>query len=122
MVPLYQRIVSMENKLDRIESNVDPLTVQVENLEAQTALLTQRVENLEAQVTSLAQETEYPNAQITGVKLTIENEIRTNISIVAEGHLDIIRKLDLNLQTAEKSDSRPNISAVRDDGVWDTQK
>lgn len=32
--------------------------------------------------------------EVTGLKLVIDNEIRRNISIVAEGHLDLSRKLD----------------------------
>lgn len=32
--------------------------------------------------------------QITSIELTLENETNRNIQIIAEGHLDLVRKLD----------------------------
>ena len=34
------------------------------------------------------------NAKITDIQLTLENETNKNIQIIAEGHLDLSRKLD----------------------------
>lgn len=34
------------------------------------------------------------NAKITDIQLTLENETNRNIQIIAEGHLDLSRKLD----------------------------
>ncbi len=32
--------------------------------------------------------------KITSVQITLENEIRNNIQLIAEGHIDLERKLD----------------------------
>lgn len=37
--------------------------------------------------------------ELTSVKLTLENVINRNINIIAEGHLDISRKLDEALKS-----------------------
>lgn len=39
-------------------------------------------------------ELEKMNARITDIQLTLENETNRNIKIIAEGHLDLSRKLD----------------------------
>ena len=46
---------------------------------------------------------------ITDIKLTLENEIRTNIKRVAEGHLELSR----NLHEALKIDSEKEMLAIR---------
>ena len=46
---------------------------------------------------------------VTGIKLTLENEIRQNIMHVAEGHLDLYRKLD----DAQKIDNEKEMIAIR---------
>ncbi|MDE7332090.1 MAG: hypothetical protein K2O16_07585 [Lachnospiraceae bacterium] len=46
---------------------------------------------------------------ITDIKLTLENEIRTNIKRVAEGHLDLSR----NLHEVLKIDSEKEMLVIR---------
>lgn len=46
---------------------------------------------------------------VTDIRLTLENEIRKNIMRVAEGHLDLSRKLD----EAVKIDNEKEMMAVR---------
>lgn len=46
---------------------------------------------------------------VTDIKLTLENEIRTNIMRVAEGHLDLYRKL----HDAQKIDNEKEMIAIR---------
>lgn len=46
---------------------------------------------------------------ITDIKLTLENEIRTSIMRVAEGHLDLSR----NLKDAIKADTEKEMLSIR---------
>lgn len=46
---------------------------------------------------------------VTDMKLTLENEIRTNIQHIAEGHLDLSR----NLHEALKIDNEKEMLAIR---------
>lgn len=39
---------------------------------------------------------------ITGIKVTLENEVKTGINIIGEGHLDLNRKLDQALENKEE--------------------
>lgn len=48
-------------------------------------------------------------SKVTNIELTLENEIRTNIKRVAEGHLDLSR----NLHDALKIDNEKEMLAIR---------
>lgn len=57
-------------------------------------LILQKVTELDQKVTGLDQKVTVLEKDVTDIKLTIENEIRVNIQRVAEGHLDLSRKLN----------------------------
>lgn len=57
-------------------------------------LILQKVTDLDQKVTDLDQKVTLLENDVTDIKLTIENEIRVNIQRVAEGHLDLSRKLN----------------------------
>ncbi len=73
--------------LDRIEERLDRLEERMDRLEERMDRLEERMDKLEARTDEL-------ETGVRGIKLELENEIRKNISIVAEGHLDLVRKLD----------------------------
>ena len=62
-----------------------------------------------SEMQDLKQRTANIETNITDIKLTLENEIRTNIKRVAEGHLDLSR----NLHEAMKIDSEKEMLAIR---------
>lgn len=49
------------------------------------------------------------NDKVTDIQLTLENETNKNIKIIAEGHLDLSRKLD----EALKVDSEKELLMIR---------
>lgn len=57
-------------------------------------LILEKVTDLDARVTNLETDLQAVKYQVTQTNLTIENEIRVNIQRVAEGHLDLSRKLN----------------------------
>jgi hypothetical protein len=44
------------------------------------------------------------NAKVTDIQLTLENETNKNICIIAEGHLDLSRKLDEALKVESEKE------------------
>lgn len=74
-------------KLDVILQKVIDLDKKVTNLDQKVTDLDQKVEGLDQRIIRLEND-------VTDVKVTIENEIRVNIQRVAEGHLDLSRKLN----------------------------
>lgn len=74
-------------KLDVILQKVTDLDQKVTDLDQKVTDIDQKVEGLDQRIIRLEND-------VTDVKVTIENEIRVNIQRVAEGHLDLSRKLN----------------------------
>ena len=91
-----QRSDSMTDneKLDLILQKVTDLDQKVTDLDQKVTDLDQKVTDLDQKVTDLDQKVTVLEKDVTDIKLTIENEIRVNIQRVAEGHLDLSRKLN----------------------------
>lgn len=73
-----------------------------EDLQAIALLLNpiqQSIISLESKMTSLESETALLSSKVTSIEMTLENETNRNIKIIAEGHLDLSRKLDNALKT-----------------------
>lgn len=94
-------VKELKNDVSELKDNVSQLNMRVGNLEADVAelkedvtVLKEDVTELKSDVTVLKEDMKETKVQISGIDMTLENEIRNNIRIVAEGHTDIIRKFD----------------------------
>lgn len=64
--PLDARLDNMESRLDKVDARLDKMESKID-----------RAEN-----------------KVTEIQMTLENETNKQIAIIAEGHLDLSRKLD----------------------------
>ena len=64
--PIYERLDKMDSRLDKMDSRLDKMDSRLNKVES----------------------------KVTEVQMTLENETNKNINIIAEGHLDLSRKLD----------------------------
>ena len=53
---------------------------------------------------AIYQDTQNLKKRITDIEMTIENETNRNIQVIAEGHLDIMRKLDETLKVTNEKE------------------
>ena len=53
-----------------------------------------RLKPIENDIKSITDKLQSLERKVTSIELTLENETNRNISIIAEGHLDLNRKLD----------------------------
>lgn len=93
---LESRFDSLECKFDNLERRFDSLEGKVDNLES-------RFDNLEGEVSQLNMRMDRVEKDVKDIKLTIENEIRRDISIIAENHLSLNSKLDDALRIGEEN-------------------
>ena len=73
---------------------LDLILEKVSNLDGKVNNLDEKVSNLDEKVNSLEIDLQEIKQRVIKTDLTIENEIRVNIQRVAEGHLDLSRKLN----------------------------
>lgn len=94
VVYLDKRMEALDKKVAAIDEKVVFLDKRVETLEGEVLVLDEKVEMLGKEVAALNEKATRMENDLLEVKLIIENEIRVNIQRVAEGHLDLSRKLN----------------------------
>lgn len=92
---ILSKLGKMDNRLDQMDSRLDRMDERFDRMDERFDRMDERFDRLENDVTD--------------IKLTLENEIRPNIMRVAEGHLDLYRKLD----DAQKIDNEKEMIAIR---------
>lgn len=85
---LLDKVSSMENKFDTIDKRFDAVDKRLDSMDT-------RLDSLDSNVTQ--------------IRFNIENELRPNIMRIAEGHLDLNRKLN----DALKSDAEKEYLSVK---------
>ena len=68
LAKIHGRLEKMDGRLDRMDDRFDKMDQRVDNLEKTT------------------------KGELRAIKMYLENEIEPKISIVAEGHIDLMRK------------------------------
>ncbi len=71
--PVNERLDKIDSRLDQMDSRLDQMDSRLDQMDS-------RLNKLESKVTE--------------VQMTLENETNKEIRIIAEGHLDLSRKLD----------------------------
>lgn len=59
---------------------------------------------MQEQIALIMEEFKKINAKVTDIQLTLENETNRNIQIIANGHLDLSRKLDEALKVENEKE------------------
>lgn len=80
MEKIYDKVCGVESEVGTLKSDVSTLKSDVSTLKLDVSTLKSDVTDLKDRVTSL--------------EMTLENETNRNIKIIAEGHMDLVRKLD----------------------------
>lgn len=106
---ILEKLDGMQGQLDRVETKVDGLEIRldslenkVDNLEIKVDSLETKVDNLETTVNDLGIRVKEVEGSVRNLKFFVENDIQKKINIIAEGHLDLNRKLDEELKVSQK--------------------
>ena len=97
-----ERLDRMDDRLDRMDERFDKVDERLDRMDTRFDKVDERLDRMDTRFDKLEND-------VTGIKLTLENEIRQNIMRVAEGHLDLYRKLD----DAQKIDNEKEMIAIR---------
>lgn len=72
----------------------DIIIAKIETMDQKITTMDERITSMDERITSMDEKINALDTDVKDIKLTLENEIRPNIMRVAEGHLDLSRKLD----------------------------
>ena len=105
---LLQKFDVVEARLDRIEDRLD-------GIEAHLKVVDNRLDGIDARLDNVEKD-------ITDIKVTIENELRVNIQRIAEGHLDLDRKLTEALRPNQEIEMLSIKVRMMDSDIKEIQK
>ena len=87
----------IKEELQDVKGEIRELKEQVQGVEGEVRELKERVQGVEGKAREL-------EGHVQGIRLTLENETNKNINIIAEGHLNLSRKLDKALKVENEKE------------------
>lgn len=91
---ILEKVNDLDEKVSNLDEKVNGLDEKVNSLDEKVSSLDKKVGSLDERVNHLEGDMKEVRRRVTRTDMTLENEIRVNIQRVAEGHLDLSRKLD----------------------------
>ena len=99
-----QKMDLILQKLGGIEGGLASVREDVRSLQGDMQTLKGDVQTLKEDVQTLKEDVQTLKDRVTNIEITLENETNRNIQLIAEGHLNLARKLDEALKELQ-----PNI-------------
>lgn len=91
---ILEKVNNLDEKVNNLDEKVNSLDEKVNSLDEKVNHLDEKVDNLDERVAHLEADLQDVKERVIKTELIVENEIRVNIQRVAEGHLDLSRKLN----------------------------
>lgn len=103
---MEKNLFSLDTKVSSLDTKVSSLDAKVSCLDEKVSCLDEKVSNLDEKVscldTRVSEMDERFSKEIREMKITLESEVNRNIRVIAEGHLDLDRKLDEALKVNQE--------------------
>jgi len=84
---LLNKVTSMEGKMTSMEGKMTSMESEMTSMKGEITAVKNEMTSMKSKISSL----EY---RVTDIQLTLDNETNKGIKIIAEGHLDLSRKLN----------------------------
>ncbi len=105
VISLEEKVASMDEKIISMEKKVASIEEKVASMEEKVTSLEEKVISIDERVSSLEQE-------VSKINVTLENETNRNIKIIAEGHLDLSRKLNEAIRLSSDIKAKQEIQDI----------
>ena len=83
------RLDKMDDRFDRMDERLDKMDERFDRMDDRFDRMDDRFDKMDQRVDNLEKTTK---GDLRAIKMYLENEIQPKISIVAEGHIDLMRK------------------------------
>jgi len=101
MEKIYDKVCNVETEVGTVKSDVNTLKSEVSTLKSDVSTLKSDVSTLKSEMKEvksdicvLKSDVSSLKDRVTSLEMTLENETNRNIRVIAEGHMDLVRKLD----------------------------
>ena len=103
----------MNTRFDGIDKRLDKIDAHLGIIDARLDKVESRLDKVESRLDKVESRLDKVESDIKDIKMTIENEIKPAISIIAEGHLNLDRKLDNIIKMNENRLSEHEIMKLK---------
>lgn len=100
-----------EKRKDELFELVEGISVQLQDVNSKIQSMDSKIQSMDSKIQDMGIEMKRMNGvlerhdtDIRDIKLTLENVINRNISIIAENHIELNRKLDESLRMREEDE------------------
>ncbi len=90
---LSEGMAGLKSDVSELKADVGTLKSDVNELKADVGMLKSDISGLKNETSLLRKNDERQEQQLNGIQITLETIIKRDIQIIAEGHLDLSRKL-----------------------------
>ena len=85
---------NMNKQFDDVNSKINNMNKQFDDVSSKINNMNSQIEDINNQISEMKTDIQNLKSETREISLTLENETNRNIKIIAEGHLDLSRKLD----------------------------
>lgn len=89
---LLEKMSGMEHRLDSIDGRLDGIDSRLDGIDG-------RLDSMENNLAALKADHENTKADVRAIRISLETETNRNIQLIAEGHMNLDRKLDEALRS-----------------------
>ncbi|MCC8126219.1 MAG: hypothetical protein LIO92_02320 [Clostridiales bacterium] len=91
---LLEKVSGMESRLGSVEGRLDSVENRLDSMDTRLNSMDTRLNSMDTRLNHIEADHETTKAEIKTIKITLENETNRNIQLIAEGHMNLDRKLD----------------------------
>ena len=91
---IKEDVRGLKEDVQGLKENVQVLKEDVQGLKEDVQVLKEDVQGLKEEVQVLKEDVQSVKERVTLFEITLENETNRNIQLIAEGHMNLDRKLD----------------------------
>ncbi len=92
--PIHERLDKVDVRLDKMDSRLDKMDSRLDTMDSRLDKMDSRLDTMDSRIDKMDSIIDNLASNVTDIQMTLENEVNKNIRIIAEGHLDLSRKLD----------------------------
>lgn len=98
---ILEKLVALDSKIDTVNAS---LSEQISSMDERISSMDERISSMDERILSMDERISSLDNQMTDMRLTLENVTNKNIQIIAEGHLDLSRKLSEALKVENEKE------------------
>ena len=89
----------------KLDTKLEPIKTDIQDMKTDMQDMKTDMQNMKTDMQNMKTDMQNLKTQITGIELHLENTTDKAISFIAEGHLDLDRKLNQALESAQEREA-----------------